>query len=44
MTSNGKDVFPSLMATDGDKQFIDNQSVDGGRLILCQTEDKTTIS
>lgn len=34
MNSNGGDVFPSLCATDGDKQFIDNQSVDGGRLIL----------
>ena len=33
-TSNGLDVFPSLCATDGDKQFIDNQSVDGGRLLL----------
>lgn len=33
-TSNGEDVFPSLCATDGSKQFIDNQSVNGGRLIL----------
>lgn len=33
-TSNGEDVFPSLCATDGDKQFIDNQSVGGGRLII----------
>jgi len=33
-TSGGADVFPSLCATDGDKQFIDNQSVDGGRLVL----------
>ena len=33
-TSNGSDVFPALCATDGSKQFIDNQSVDGGRLIL----------
>lgn len=34
MTSNNDDVFPSLCATDGDKQFIDNQSIDGGRLVL----------
>lgn len=34
VTSNGDDVFPSLCATDGDKQFIDNQSVTSGRLIL----------
>ena len=33
-TSNGADVFPALCATDGDKQFIDNQSVSGGRLII----------
>ena len=33
-TSNGDDVFPSLCATDGSKQFIDNQSVRGGRLLL----------
>lgn len=33
-TSNGLDVFPTLCATDGSKQFIDNQSVDGGRLLL----------
>ena len=33
-TSNGDDVFPSLCATDGDKQFIDNQSVRSGRLVL----------
>ena len=33
-TSHGEDVFPTLNATDGSKQFIDNQSVDGGRLIL----------
>lgn len=33
-TSNGADVFPSLCATDGSKQFIDNQSVNGGRLLL----------
>lgn len=33
-TSNGEDVFPSLCATDGSKQFIDNQSVSGGRLLL----------
>jgi DNA (cytosine-5)-methyltransferase 1 len=33
-TSNGEDVFPSLCATDGDKQFIDNQSVSSGRLII----------
>ena len=32
--SNGGDVFPSLNATDGDKQFIDNQSVNSGRLIV----------
>jgi DNA (cytosine-5)-methyltransferase 1 len=37
-TSNGEDVFPSLLATDGDKQFIDNQSVDGGRLVLQPTD------
>jgi len=34
VTSNGADVFPSLCATDGSKQFIDNQSVSGGRLLL----------
>ena len=33
-TSNGQDVFPALCATDGDKQFIDNQSVSSGRLII----------
>ena len=33
-TSNGEDVFPALCATDGSKQFIDNQSIDGGRLII----------
>ena len=33
-TSNGDDVFPALCATDGSKQFIDNQSVRGGRLVL----------
>ena len=38
LTSNGRDVFPSLCATDGDKQFIDNQSVDGGRLIIERRE------
>lgn len=37
-TSNGEDVFPTLCATDGDKQFIDNQSVNGGRLILARRE------
>ena len=31
---NAEDVFPSLCATDGSKQFIDNQSVNSGRLIL----------
>lgn len=35
-TSNGEDVFPALCATDGSKQFIDNQSVRGGRLIIEQ--------
>lgn len=34
ITSNGYDVFPPLCATDGDKQFIDNQSIRGGRLLL----------
>lgn len=34
VTSNGEDVFPALCATDGKYQFIDNQSVGGGRLIL----------
>ena len=34
VTSNGSDVFPSLCATDGSKQFIDNQSVTSGRLLL----------
>lgn len=38
MTSNNDDVFPSLMATDGSKLFLDNQSVDGGCLILCGDE------
>lgn len=33
-TTNGEDMFPSLCATDGSKQFIDNQSVDGGRLLF----------
>ena len=33
-TSNGEDVFPALCATDGSKQFIDNQSVNSGRLLL----------
>jgi len=33
-TSNGEDAFPALCATDVDKQFIDNQSVRGGRLVL----------
>lgn len=33
-TSNGADVFPALCATDGSKQFIDNQSVSSGRLVL----------
>ena len=33
VTINGSDVFPALCATDGSKQFIDNQSIDGGRLI-----------
>lgn len=31
------DKFPS--ATDGSKQFIDNQSVDGGRLVLWREPD-----
>ncbi len=39
MTSNNQDVFPSLMATDGSKLFIDNQSVDGGRLILAAKDE-----
>ena len=39
MTSNNHDVFPSLCATDGDKQFIDNQSVDGGRLVIVRDSD-----
>ena len=33
-TSNGEDVFPALCASDGSKQFIDNQSVDSGRLLI----------
>lgn len=33
VTINGSDVFPALCATDGSKQFIDNQSINGGRLI-----------
>ena len=33
-TSNGDDVFPALCASDGSKQFIDNQSVDSGRLLI----------
>ena len=33
-TSNGEDVFPPLCATDGIKQFIDNQSINGGRLLI----------
>lgn len=33
VTIKGSDVFPALCATDGSKQFIDNQSIDGGRLI-----------
>jgi DNA (cytosine-5)-methyltransferase 1 len=36
-TSNGDDVFPALCATDGDKQFLDNQSVHGGRLLIDTT-------
>lgn len=38
MTSNNADVFPSLCATDGSKLFQDNQSVNGGRLILERTD------
>lgn len=38
MTSNNRDVFPSLCAADGSKRFIDNQSVDGGRLVIERTE------
>ena len=38
-TSGGRDVFPSLCATDGKYQFIDNQSIDGGRLILEQIDE-----
>ena len=34
MTSNGDDVFPALCATDGSKRFIDNQSINGGRLLI----------
>lgn len=37
-TSSGADVFPSLCATDGEKQFIDNQSVRSGRLIIEPTD------
>lgn len=33
-TSNNDDVFPALCATDGSKQFIDNQSIRSGRLII----------
>ena len=33
VTINGSDIFPALCATDGSKQFIDNQSINGGRLI-----------
>ena len=40
VTSNGADVFPSLCATDGSKQFIDNQSVDGGRLVLDPRQER----
>lgn len=31
-------MFPNLNATDGSKQFIDNQSVDSGRLIVEEVE------
>ena len=41
-TSNGEDVFPALCATDGSKQFIDNQSVRGGRLVLDPCGDVRT--
>ena len=34
MTSNGDDMFPALCATDGSKRFIDNQSINGGRLLI----------
>lgn len=34
MTSNGDDVFPALCATDGNNRFIDNQSINGGRLLI----------
>jgi DNA (cytosine-5)-methyltransferase 1 len=41
-TSNGDDVFPALCATDGDKQFLDNQSVHGGRLLIDATVKSTS--
>ena len=41
-TSNGDDVFPALCATDGDKQFLDNQSVQGGRLLIDTTVESAS--
>lgn len=40
-TSNGDNVAPALCATDGDKQFLDNQSVRSGRLIMEHQQQKT---
>lgn len=34
VTSNGQDVFPPLCATDGKCQFLDDQSINSGRLVL----------
>lgn len=44
LTSGGDDVFPPLMATDGSKGFIDNQSVDGGRLLFVKSAATAGLS
>ena len=40
-SSNGEDVMPSLCASDGEKAFINNRSVDGGKLVLGQVLART---
>lgn len=43
MTSSGSDLFPSLCTIDGDNQLIDNQSIDGGRLLLVPPANDQTL-
>lgn len=43
VTSNGQDVFPPLCATDGKYQFLDDQSINSGRLVL-QPESDGVVS